>query len=74
MDRQESALALTKARQSAGQALAWLAEAVDKANAGKISEALALIDAALPGLPTERARNQALLLRDKLVGPVPGRR
>lgn len=71
MDLLESATALTKARQSADQALAWLSEAVDKANAGKISEALALIDAALPGLPTERARNQALLLRDKLTGAAP---
>ncbi|HEX6096487.1 MAG TPA: tetratricopeptide repeat protein [Thermoanaerobaculia bacterium] len=77
LDRLESAQALTKARQamqSADQALAWLSEAVDKANAGKITEALALIDAALPALPTERARNQALLLRDKLTGAAPRRR
>ncbi|HYC88621.1 MAG TPA: DUF1570 domain-containing protein [Thermoanaerobaculia bacterium] len=74
MDRLESAMSLTQTRQSADQALAWLSEAVDKANAGKFNEALALIDKALPGLPTERARNQALLLRDKLTGAAPMRR
>jgi tetratricopeptide (TPR) repeat protein len=68
LDDEESAKA------SADQALAWLSEAVDKASAGKIKEAVALIDAALPGLSDDSVRNEALALRNKLAGAAPRRR
>jgi tetratricopeptide (TPR) repeat protein len=70
IDARESALLLQKAQASADHSLKLISEAVALVNAGKYKEALALVDAALPGLPNERSRQKARELRDLIAAEV----
>lgn len=66
IDRQENALMWKKAQETTSQAVALLTKAAEKLNAGNYMEALSLIDAALPKLPNDKSRTQALALRARI--------
>ncbi|HYK05932.1 MAG TPA: tetratricopeptide repeat protein [Thermoanaerobaculia bacterium] len=61
-----SVLALIDMQEAAEEAVALLTRAAERLNAGRYIEALVLIDTALPKLPNEKTRTQALTLRDTI--------